>query len=79
MATASLIFGILGSICILPFIGSLVGLALGIMALAKINKSQGQLGGSGHAIAGIVISVVGFFTAPIVAAIVLPLLRMARQ
>ena len=79
LAVASLIFGILGLLCLLPIIGSIVGLVLGIMALVAINRSQGQLGGIGLAIAGLITSGFGFFVAPIIAAIVLPVFLGARE
>lgn len=53
MAIASLVLGVLGIACGLT---TIVGLVLGIVALTKINKSQGQLAGRGLAIAGIVVS-----------------------
>lgn len=52
MAVASLVLGALGCLGIT----SLVGLVLGIVALARINKSQGRLGGKGLAISGICVS-----------------------
>lgn len=52
MAIASLVLGVLG------FFGitALVGLILGIVALVKVNRSQGRLAGNGFAIAGICVS-----------------------
>lgn len=43
---------------LIPFalITQIAGLTLGIIALAKIRKSQGTLGGKGFAIAGVIIS-----------------------
>ncbi len=51
LAIASLVLGILG-ICSYGLLGAL-GLILGIVSLRKINRSQGQIGGKGLAIAGI--------------------------
>ena len=53
LATASLIVSILG-VCSAGTLG-LVGLALGLIALRRINRSGGQLGGRGLAVAGIVV------------------------
>jgi hypothetical protein len=52
MAVTSLVFGIL-SFCMWIF-ASIPALILGFIALGKINKSQGQVGGKGIAIAGLV-------------------------
>ena len=52
LAIASLVCGVFGFLC-LP---ALAGVVLGIMALLKINKSRGQLGGQGLAIAGLCVS-----------------------
>ena len=52
LAIASLACGVLGCLC-LP---AVAGVVLGIMALLKINKSQGKLGGKGLAIAGLCVS-----------------------
>ncbi|MBI3851836.1 MAG: DUF4190 domain-containing protein [Verrucomicrobia bacterium] len=76
MAIASLVLGVLG------FCGitALVGLILGIIALTKINRSQGRLTGNGIAIAGICVS--GFmllFSIPFMAGLTLPALAKAKQ
>lgn len=76
LAIASLVLGLLG------FCGvtALVGLILGIVALVKINRSQGRLTGNGFAIGGICAS--GFmllFALPIFAALLLPALARARE
>ncbi|MEQ8280661.1 MAG: DUF4190 domain-containing protein [Deltaproteobacteria bacterium] len=49
-----------------------IGALVGVIALMQIRKSQGQLGGEGLAIASIVMSVVFFFIAGILAAIAIP-------
>jgi prepilin-type processing-associated H-X9-DG protein len=52
MAIASLICGIFGCLGI----PAIIGLVLGIVALLKINRSGGRLGGLGIAVAGICVS-----------------------
>ena len=80
LATSSLVLGILG---FLTFgITSLIGLILGIVALVKINGSQGRLGGKGLATAGIVTSGVGLVFVPIIAllaALLFPALAQAKS
>ena len=39
LAIASLVFGILGMTCILPVVGAIAALIMGIIALSQINKS----------------------------------------
>ena len=58
LATASLIFGILG-LTLLPTLGSIVAVILGYMAKSEINSSAGQLEGSGLATAGLVLGYIG--------------------
>jgi hypothetical protein len=58
LATASLIFGILG-LTLLPTLGSVVAVILGYMAKGEINSSAGQLEGSGLATAGLVLGYIG--------------------
>lgn len=53
-ATVSLIFGILSWV-ILPVIGAIVAIIAGHMARREIQASNGQLGGSGLATAGLVL------------------------
>jgi type II secretory pathway pseudopilin PulG len=72
LAIAALVLGIIGCI---PALG-LVGLVLGIVALATI-PSNGTVKGRGLAIAGIVLPVFWFLVIGIVAAIALP--RIARE
>lgn len=55
LAVASLICGI-GGICTCGLSG-LVGIVLGIMAMGRIRRSAGQLGGRGLAVAGLVVSI----------------------
>ena len=54
LAITSLVLGCLGLLTC--GITSLVGLILGIVALVRINKSKGQLGGQGLALAGTIVS-----------------------
>ncbi len=76
MAIASLVLGALGIACGLT---AIVGLVLGIVALTKINKSQGQLAGRGLAIAGIVVSsILLAFSLLILPALLLPALAKAK-
>ena len=76
MAITSLVLGILG----LCGITALVGLVLGIVALAKINRSGGRLSGQGLAIAGICVSgFMLFISIPFMAALTLPALARASQ
>ena len=77
MATSALVFGILSFICI-PFCG-LIAFILGIIALVKINKSNGLLTGTGKAVTGVIFGVWAFLRIPILAAILLPALGSARE
>jgi prepilin-type processing-associated H-X9-DG protein len=74
MAIASLICGVLGCFGIT----AIVGLVLGIIALLKINRSEGRLGGFGIAVAGICVS--GFMLISVVpaAGMLLPALAKAK-
>jgi len=56
-AIASFVLGLAGCGC--AFVGSLVAIVLGHVALAEIKKSEGRLGGRGLAIAGLVLGYVG--------------------
>jgi hypothetical protein len=53
-AIVSLVFGILGWFA-LPVIGPIVAVVAGHMARAEIRRSNGQVGGSGMATAGLVL------------------------
>ena len=74
-AVASLVCGILGLCLLVP---SLFGGILGIIALIKINKSQGTLKGSGLAIGGLVTSGLSLITVGIFASMFLPALARAK-
>jgi len=77
LAIASLVLGILGWVTL--GISSLFGLGLGICALIKINRSQGQLLGTGLALAGTILSGILVMMLPILAAMMLPALAKAKQ
>jgi hypothetical protein len=77
LAIASLVLGCLGLLTC--GITSLVGLVLGIIALTRINKSQGRLGGKGVAMAGTIVSAAFLLLVPIPTAMLLPALGKARQ
>ena len=72
MAVLSLVFSLLGVAACLT---SPVGMVLGIIAMVKISKSKGALGGFGFALAGIIIGSIGSLLAP---AILLPALGAAK-
>jgi prepilin-type processing-associated H-X9-DG protein len=63
----------------LPVVGGLVALICGLVALSQINKSAGQVGGRGQAIAGVVLGGIGLLMIPIMAALLLPALGQARE
>ena len=75
LAITSLVLGCLGLLTC--GITSLVGLVLGIIALVRINKSGGQVGGKGIALAGTIVSAALLVLMPIVAAMLLP--RLVRD
>jgi prepilin-type processing-associated H-X9-DG protein len=77
LAITSLVLGSLGLLTC--GITSLVGLILGIIALVRINKSKGQLGGQGMALAGTIVSAAFLLLMPIPAAMLLPALAKAKQ
>ena len=79
LATASLVFGILGMTCILPVVGAITALICGIIALSQINKSAGLIKGHGQALAGTILGGVGLIMIPIVAALLLPAFVQARS
>jgi type II secretory pathway pseudopilin PulG len=77
LAISSLVLGVLG----LFTCGAtaLVGLVLGIVAMVKIEKSKGQVGGKGLALAGTIVSGVFLLMLPVLAAMLLPALAKAKQ
>ncbi len=78
LATASLVLGILGLICILPLIGSLLAIIFGIVALVKVSNSRGALRGQGQAIAGLLLGCASLLMIPVLAGMLLPALSAAR-
>lgn len=76
LAVASLVLGIAGIFC--SAVTALPGLILGIVALVKINRSEGRLTGSGLAIGGICTSAVFLMFIPITVAMLMPALSRAR-
>jgi prepilin-type processing-associated H-X9-DG protein len=78
LAIASLVLGVLG----LFTCGAtaLVGLVLGIVAIVQIEKSKGQVGGKGLALAGTITSGAFLLLVPaMMAAMLLPALAKAKQ
>ncbi len=75
LAIASLVLGILG-IC--GGLTAILGLILGVFALAKIRDSKGALAGQGVALAGVIVSAVALILIPIFAAMMLPALAAAK-
>jgi len=81
LAIAALVLSILGiATCGLTLlITAPLALILGLVAMNKIGKSQGQLGGRGLALAGVVTSCVSLVLLPLFAALLLPALAQAKQ
>ena len=77
MAITSLVLGVLGAVTCGAT--ALVGLVLGIISMSKIKKSDGQLGGSGIALAGTIVSAVFLLMLPLFAAMLLPALSKAKE
>lgn len=75
-AIASMVLGILSLFCSL--FTAIPALICGAIALVKINKSGGRLGGQGQAIAGLVLGGFCMLVMPIFAAMVLPAVAAAR-
>jgi hypothetical protein len=80
LATASLVLGILGLVCLLPIISPILALIFGIIALGQISRSCGSIKGQGRAIAGLVLGGVGLLVIipAFLAALLLPALNQAR-
>jgi prepilin-type processing-associated H-X9-DG protein len=76
LAIASLVLGCLGLFSC--GVTSLVGVVLGIIALVRINKSQGRLGGQGLALAGMIVSVAFLLLGLLGGAMLLPALSKAK-
>lgn len=77
MAIASLALGVCG-FCTAG-LAAIAGLILGIVGLNAIKKSEGWLKGSGLAIAGIAVSGTTLLIIPIMTAMMLPAIYMARS
>jgi competence protein ComGC len=77
LAITSLVLGILGALTC--GITALFGLILGVVALVKVKGSRGAVGGSGLALAGIIVSTFFLLIIPIMAAMLLPALATAKQ
>jgi prepilin-type processing-associated H-X9-DG protein len=77
LAVTALVFGILGFFtCGLT---ALPGLIIGVIAIVKVNKSNGALKGTGLAIGGTILSAISLIMLPILAAVLLPALMKAKQ
>jgi len=70
-AVASLVLGILSFLC-LPFIAAVVAIVFGGIAKKGIKNSQGEMGGSGLATAGIVLGIVNLSILLVFAAFAVP-------
>ncbi len=78
LAITSLVLGILGLFTC--GITALFGLILGIMAMVKAKSpGRGAAGGSGIALAGVIVSAIFLLMIPIFAAMLLPALAAAKQ
>jgi hypothetical protein len=64
LATTSLALGLLSFPFFLAVITSIPAIVTGILALRRIARSQGQLGGKGNAIAGLALGCLGLLAAP---------------
>ena len=69
LAIASLVLGILGLVAI-PFIASVAGVICGHIALGKIKRAAGALGGRGLAIGGLVTGYLGIAFCLLAAAVI---------
>lgn len=77
LAIASLVMGILSLFC--SFFMAIPAIICGIIALVKISKSNGQLKGSGLAIAGIAVpAVLSLVVIPLMLAILMPALSKVK-
>jgi len=78
LAIASLVLGILGIFSC--GLSAIAGLIMGIMAMSRVKKSNGALGGQGIALAGTIVSAVFLiFVIPLGAALLLPALANAKD
>lgn len=82
LATTSLVLGILSLVLMIICIGPLLAIPAvicGHIALGKIKRSGGTLGGSGSAIAGLVTGYISLALIPLFAAIAIPNFVKARD
>lgn len=77
LAIASLVLGILSFM--LSILTGLPAIICGIVSLVKIGNSRGALGGSGMAVAGIVLGSLTSLMVPIMLALLLPAVQAARE
>ena len=77
LAISSLVLGILGLFTC--GFTAVIGLVLGIVALVRIDRSKGQLGGKGMAVAGMIVSGAFLLLLPFLAAMFIPALAHAKQ
>lgn len=82
LAVASLVLGILA--CPLSCLSAIPGLICGIVGLVRIRASETaatgpRLGGSGMAIAGIILNAVFLFVTPVMIGLLLPAVQAARE
>jgi hypothetical protein len=64
LATASLVLGLLSFPCSFGLFTSIPAIITGILALRKVSRGQGQVGGKGSAIAGLVLGCLGLLVIP---------------
>jgi prepilin-type processing-associated H-X9-DG protein len=77
LAIASLVCAIVG-FCI-PVVGGILAVVLGAVAISKINKSAGAIGGKGLAVAGLVVGAISILLLPLMVALLLPAMMGARE
>lgn len=68
-AIASLVLGIL-SFVVVPFVGAIVAIALGMTARKRIDASDGRIGGRGLAVGGLALGIANLVVVLVVAAFV---------
>jgi prepilin-type processing-associated H-X9-DG protein len=81
LATTSMVLGIVGLVGMCVCIGPLFAIpaiVCGAIALNRISKSNGTLGGRSQAIAGLVTGILGLVLIPVAAAMTLPALQKAK-
>jgi len=77
LAITSLVLGISSFIC--TILTGLAAIILGVVALSKISSSNGRLGGSGLAIAGIITGAMGCLWTLVMIALLLPAVQQVRM